>query len=507
MTKQLPERPSLDHLRKQAKALLDGFQTGDSDALARIAQSLPSAQGAPPVSFALHDAQSVVAREYGFASWARLKAHVERVLGMPTLIEFTRATLGGRLDAAREALRREPNLASEDLSVAAMIGDADAVEAALARNPEAVNSPAGVRGWPPLVYACFSRFLGAEERPRVVEAARILLEHGADPNGSFLEERYPELPETCLYGASGVNNCPELTEALLKAGANPTDGEALYHSTEHLDLKCLRLLFQYGAKSPGSNTVAHMLDSDCLDGLRLLLENDPDPAEVDRAQFHAILRGRAPEFLRLLLEHGANLEARNDRGMTPLTMAWSMGHEAAAEFYVAQGANADQGPEWALVAACARADEAAAQAVVAAHPDVVSRLEPIHNFAVPAAAERHAYAALELMLRMGFDVAGAGAIYDAHALHWAALHGDVPMVNLLLGYHAPLNHADRIYQAAPLGWAIEGSTWSNNRNGDYVAVVRALVQAGTDLSRKNKWGKSYPELAKANPEIAKVLES
>ena len=58
MSRQLPARPNLEHLKKQAKDLLEHLRRGD-----------PSVQ--------LADAQHALAREYGFASWPRLKAHCE----------------------------------------------------------------------------------------------------------------------------------------------------------------------------------------------------------------------------------------------------------------------------------------------------------------------------------------------------------------------------------------------------------------------------------------------
>jgi Lon protease-like protein len=81
----LPARPSLEHLRAQAKDLLEAVRTGAPEALERVRQSLPAAHGASAqnvaqLQLALHDAQSVIAREYGFASWAELKAAVERAV-------------------------------------------------------------------------------------------------------------------------------------------------------------------------------------------------------------------------------------------------------------------------------------------------------------------------------------------------------------------------------------------------------------------------------------------
>lgn len=58
MSRNLPARPNLEYLKNEAKDLLDVMQR--SDAAVRLA-----------------DAQHALAKEYGFASWPKLKAHVE----------------------------------------------------------------------------------------------------------------------------------------------------------------------------------------------------------------------------------------------------------------------------------------------------------------------------------------------------------------------------------------------------------------------------------------------
>src|SRR5262245_1904335 len=80
--RRLPERPNLDHLKKQAKDLLALYRSGDHDAIARFRNALPAAAGRDDKAIAglglrLHDAQSCVAREYGFPSWADLRNFVE----------------------------------------------------------------------------------------------------------------------------------------------------------------------------------------------------------------------------------------------------------------------------------------------------------------------------------------------------------------------------------------------------------------------------------------------
>ena len=68
----LPQHPSLEQLRKQAKDLLRAWRDGDATAVERVHAHKPRA-----VEPVLADAQFVVAREYGFDSWPRLAHHVE----------------------------------------------------------------------------------------------------------------------------------------------------------------------------------------------------------------------------------------------------------------------------------------------------------------------------------------------------------------------------------------------------------------------------------------------
>src|SRR5689334_5765441 len=79
--KQLPNRPHPDLLKKQAKELLAAYRRGDPDALARFREALPAAAGKDDPSIRklelrLHDAQSCLARDYGFPSWTELKNFV-----------------------------------------------------------------------------------------------------------------------------------------------------------------------------------------------------------------------------------------------------------------------------------------------------------------------------------------------------------------------------------------------------------------------------------------------
>jgi ankyrin repeat protein len=73
----LPARPSLDSLRKQAKRLARDAAAGNGEAIARVHAHLPGVT--PPLSN--RDAQLIIAREYGFAGWSDLTAEVQKRLG------------------------------------------------------------------------------------------------------------------------------------------------------------------------------------------------------------------------------------------------------------------------------------------------------------------------------------------------------------------------------------------------------------------------------------------
>lgn len=81
MSRSLPSRPHLEHLKAQAKDLLDAYRRAEPHAFNRIRAAVPafarmSDEQLARTTFALHDAQSAIAREYGFVSWAELRTHV-----------------------------------------------------------------------------------------------------------------------------------------------------------------------------------------------------------------------------------------------------------------------------------------------------------------------------------------------------------------------------------------------------------------------------------------------
>jgi hypothetical protein len=88
MTRNLPPHPNLDHLKKQAKALLRKMK--QENFVAKLA-----------------DAQFAIAREYGFASWPKLKAYVESLPGAVTPAPMT-SPFAGKWTANLSKSRQHP---------------------------------------------------------------------------------------------------------------------------------------------------------------------------------------------------------------------------------------------------------------------------------------------------------------------------------------------------------------------------------------------------------------
>jgi uncharacterized protein (TIGR03067 family) len=100
--KQLPARPNLDHLRRQAKAILSDLHAGDAQATAVIQEHLPAARDMTAdqiraANFRLADAQSAIARKTGFASWPHLARHVEQLRSLEGMWEFARLEVDGNV--------------------------------------------------------------------------------------------------------------------------------------------------------------------------------------------------------------------------------------------------------------------------------------------------------------------------------------------------------------------------------------------------------------------------
>jgi ankyrin repeat protein len=150
------ETPEIDQLKRQARELLEAYRAQSPDAVIEVAAHHRTAM---PATFALHDAQFVLARSYGFESWPKLKAAVDGV----TTTRLHDAVKNGDIGAAR---------------------------ALLARRPEIVDL---LRGGPS---GFEMRALHIAVMKHDVEMTRLLLEAGADTRGGIWPNRDATGPRT-----------------------------------------------------------------------------------------------------------------------------------------------------------------------------------------------------------------------------------------------------------------------------------------------------------------------
>ena len=254
MTSQLPERANLEQLKKQAKSLLRAVRNQDRAAINRFETVLvgrPLSQD----TIALHDAQFVIAREYGFRCWNELREHVEEIsLSFSAAVdEFVRCATGGAKDRALRLLKRHEGIARANLFTELVLGDGDGVAGRLASDPEVAVKADGIQNWEPLLYVCHTCLhLGSPERADgLVRIARELLGRGANPNAEYHWNWHPELPRTALWGALIAMDHIELAEVLLEKGANPTDGVSTHIAAGSGNIRALELLNRFGVNVNG----------------------------------------------------------------------------------------------------------------------------------------------------------------------------------------------------------------------------------------------------------------
>ena len=469
-------RLNLEYYRKQAKALLKASKSGDPNAIRRLNRYLPKQSETP----ALHDAQLAIAREQGFPSWPRFRAFmVDSNLNFQELVAAFIDAATSDFQKAESILSAHPKIADAGFYVALVLGHHQQVDRELTETPSLTNVKSGPQNCEPLVYLCFSRYANAKSSraSEIVETARVLLRHGGDPNTSFIPENLPNNPLSCLYAATGLNNNADLGLTLLEAGANPNDGESLYHSTEHPDLACMKLLLRYGAEPNRANALKHILDREDKEGVRLLLDAGADPSWTneggDTALHWAVWRGRSVEIITTLLDHGAIIDAKRKDGRTAYALAILSAQKETARLLKSRGATTDLSPLDRFVEASTNSAQAPT-----AGPNI--RAFPEYARMVPHLAAVHNTAAVRSLLSAGLPVNARGE-HGGTALHWACWKGYADLVKLLIDHNASLDIKDHSFNAPPAGWLHHGTQNCGEPGGDYAEVARLLIAAGAPM--------------------------
>lgn len=486
----LPDHPHLDHLRRQARDLHRALKRLDVAALQRAAPYRVDAEAS------LAQAQLVLAREYGFASWPLLVEEVERRRACAAddagfVAAWLTWAIGEGYRRPRPerawALAQTRAMAQRDaaLVMALACGDLATVQRLLP--PPRVHEPLPPLAAPPIAIAAFSGLARmAACRDGLRATVRWLLAQGANAN-TQLSVPGADHPLPVLYGATAHAGDGEIVRALLAAGADPNDNESLYHATEQADRSILDALVHAGARWPGTNALFRQLDHDDLPGLRQALAlgadaNELSPTTGTRPLHHALMRGRGLAFVQALMAAGADPAARDGHGLSVVWHAERVGRADVVAWLAAIGLAAPAHDlRSRFLAACAAADEPGARAALEQRPELLKQLGPMDLRLLPEQAQRGQIASVRLMLALGWPVSVPGP-WDASALNQAAFRGDVEMVALLLKYGARWDERNG-YGGDALGSCLHAGVDEPVPGGDYAAVLSLLLDAGAPVPR------------------------
>jgi ankyrin repeat protein len=390
------------------------------------------------------------------------------------------AALGRRADVAERLLKDDPALAGAGLDVALVLGDERAVAAALDRDPALIGRELDGPGRKPLSCACHSAFLSpsSPRAPGVRRVVALLLDRGANVN----EVHYNEYGAmSVLYGAAGVAHDPETTQLLLDRGADPNDGESVYHAVEADDTTCLELLLAGGATVRDTNALGNAIRDPAK--VKVLLEHG-DLLPSDPELRDALLHARAPAVVELLIAHGAALDARDHHGLTPYARAARLKTDETMKLLEAAGASTELDPAAEWVGAIVRGDHERAARVRARHPGLVLSDDDAEELPRWASAGDDEVVARLLDAGLALDARG---VDDGTALHYAGLWGRGSTVALLLAHGADpeVMAGPRGHPGTALAWTAWGSRalpHAEQRIDGYLTAAAELLDAGARVS-------------------------
>lgn len=437
-------------------------------------------------------------------------------------------------DAARalEILDRDPGIFRRSIHAAAASANADAVANLLAGDSSLATSADVHWKVEPIICAAHAGLadaMGVDEAQRV-RTVQLLLDAGASANASVQTHQEPEPRVPVLYFACVSNNVA-VARLLLENGANPNDGESVYHAAEHDHRGCLELLLAYGADVSSAhaqwgNTPLFFLagykpeQAHCASstrGMQWLLEHGADPnvpsyvdnaypaANASEVPLHRISANGRRDAAQLLLDHGAVVDATRADGRTPYALALRNGHSDVAAVLAAEGANTSLlSPVDRLLAACASANETDARELLASHEGLLSSLTALDRAAIGASIESGRTASVRLMLTLGWSLTEQGP-WGGTPLHWAAWFGRPAIARMLLESGAPVNVRDSQYGSSPIAWACHGSRFSPRaHDAEALEIVEMLLDAGATRAESfNNWNE--PPESLASDDVASLL--
>ena len=364
---------------------------------------------------------------------------------------------------ARRMLAESPDLVAGDPYLACAIGDETALRQATQADPSWLNRPGGPLRLPPLFAVAHSACCGVPEfRERLHRQREIPARGGRRPQPADLQplaagfarqpdERYPL---SALYGAAGSNHDAAMTRLLLEAGADPNDGESLYHSLENPRLHPPVA----GARRShrGSNAIYRCTRPRQRRSARAAAaawrrpERAGAQSAAERLGFSAVVGDQAAALgphVEALLEAGA--DPRGDTAAASTLTAWRCSSGSCEVAELLRGPRrrrADLGRRavrgglraWRRSRGPAHPRGATRSACVAARGSNCD--------CCPTSPPKAATTARRLMVRLGWPIAVRGGDWDASALNHAVFRGDAALDTLPARTRCELDRGARLWR-------------------------------------------------------------
>lgn len=469
----LPAKPNFERQKKLAKQLVRAVWAGDTDAVARFDALHPS----PPTQqkATLSDTQLVIARGYGLASWPGLKRKIQSLTQSP-LEQWITAVKAGDVLRVKKLFEKHAELATH-VNDTCFAFDSTALFAAkpnwalvdlLIEHGADVNQKTA---WEPGGFG-----LAENEREDV---AVLLFERGVVEdiwvavNLNHVEKVQQLLDDdpTLIHarGGDGMQplhhaNTVAMVDLLIDRGADVHAKDIDHTSTPAQyqvgNAPVVRRLLAHDAL-PDIFIAASLGD---LDLLAQCIADDP------RCVSHRL--GIAP----WIKEAGGMIyNCKLGHGLTPMDVAIKFGHPQAHALLMQCSPAQVQ-----LLDAAWRGDVSRGEAVLGAHPDLLSQMSEDDHAALNRACWWYRPKAVKAMLALGFN----RHVQDNEQmtpLDRAAFHGHADCLAWLLnGDPDPPLEWIHQYDGTPLQTCIHGSIngWSTDFEQDHALCAKLLLDAG-----------------------------
>jgi ankyrin repeat protein len=418
-THRLPQQPNLEQLRKQSKDLLHDFHAGVSAAIAEVNRF----ERNPRTAFALSDAQRVIARAYGFASWPKLKAFVDGA----NIARFVDAVNAGDVAQVRSMLASRPELIAMDRS--------------------ASDEHRGLH------YAVLRR------DPTMV---RLLMEAGADARQGI----FPQRDATSALALARDREYNDIVAVIEEEERHRREEMSCSNAT----VSPIQDQISSAISRGDDATAIHLLESDHT-LIHACDRNGITP-------LHAAAWANSMELVAWLLKRRANVGKKDPNGLTPLdhaALAADPRNDRAERFPRVAAMLIEHGAELTLRAAVALGDGTVVRQRIEAEPDLLRQIGSSGGLLTLAVNHRK-FGIVQLLLDLGADVDERILLEELEEpteswgmpLWYAALAGDLAITRLLLDRGADPNA--NVYAS---GWPLRNA-WRHQDD----SVKRLLLERG-----------------------------